>query len=401
VFDVRPARDQEEFGRALYGIGQYFGGPATEEQLGRFTQILPVDRMHAAFEGDEIVGGAGAFPFQLSVPGAVLPCGGVTVVGVYPTHRRRGALRAMMTAQLHDIHEREEPIAALWASEETIYGRFGYGLAAWCCEVAIDRAWTRYAEPFEPQGRTRFVDSQEAAALFPPVWTELMRQRPGVFERTKEWWELRRLRMPDEEKANPKRFVALEIDGACVGYAVYRQFPNFEGGVSKARLEVQDAVGITPQATAELWRFLLDVDWYATLEMGLLPLDHPLFTLLANPRRMGARIGDSLWMRLVDLERALSSRAYAGDGALTVQVVDAVCPWNEGTWRIEDGAATRSSDAADLSLDVSALGAAYLGAVSFEQLRAGRRLEELVDGAVARADALFGWRPLPWCPEIF
>src|SRR4051794_35261542 len=159
--------------------------------------------MHAAFEDGEIVGGAGAFPFEFSVPGGVLPCGGVTVVGVYPTHRRRGILRAMMDAQLRDIHEREEPIASLWASEETIYGRFGYGLSAWGGEGHLARVGNAYGQPFEPRGRTRFVSPEEAAQLFPPVWEALLHQRSGVFQRTKEWWELRRLRVPDEEKANP------------------------------------------------------------------------------------------------------------------------------------------------------------------------------------------------------
>lgn len=233
------------------------------------------------------------------------------------------------------------------------------------------------------------------------MWTALVQRRPGVFERTKQWWELRRLRLPDEEKANPKRFVALEVDGRCEAYAIYRQFPQWDHGSSNARLEVLEVVGATPQATAEIWRFVLEIDWYGFAELSLLPLDHPLLVLLANPRRLKAHVADSLWVRLVDVGRALSSRAYAADGAVTVQVADAVCPWNEGTWRIDGGTATRSADAADLALDVSALGAAYLGAVSFEQLRAGGRVEELRDGAIARADALFGWRPLPWCPEIF
>src|SRR5436305_3316841 len=128
MFEVGPTTNTDEFGRALYGIGQYFGPPATEEQLERFTTMMPFERLHAAYEGDEIIGGAGAFPFELSVPGgASLACAGVTIVGVYPTHRRRGALRAMMDVQLRDIYERGESIASLWASEETIYGRFGYG----------------------------------------------------------------------------------------------------------------------------------------------------------------------------------------------------------------------------------------------------------------------------------
>jgi predicted acetyltransferase len=401
MFEVRPTTDVAEFGHAFNGIGQYFNAELTEERLERFQQVLPFERMHAAFEDGEIVGGAGAFPFEFSVPGGELPCGGVTVVGVYPTHRRRGVLRAMMDTQLRDIHEREEPIAALWASEETIYGRFGYGLAAWCGEIKLPRTWSAYAQPLERRGKVRFVTSEEAATLFPPIWEALMRERTGVFRRTKAWWELRTLRMPDEEKANPRRFAVLELDGSAQAYAIYRLFPGFEEGSANSRIELTEVIGASPQATAEMWRFLLDIDWYATIECSLLPVDHALLTLLATPRRARYRMGDSLWMRLVDVGRALGGRAYAGDGSVVFDVRDAVCPWNEGRWKVEASAATRTDASADLALDVGALGSAYLGAVSFAQLRDGLRLEELSDGAVQRADAIFGWRSLPWCPEIF
>jgi predicted acetyltransferase len=401
VFDVRPTRDADEFARAVFAIGQYFGPPLDEARVQRFNAVLPFDRMHAAFADGDIVGGAGAFPFELSVPGGVVPCGGVTVVGVSPTHRRRGALRAMMDAQLRDIHDRGEPIAALWASEETIYGRFGYGIASWTGDITLPREWTAYAKPFERRGRVRLIGPEEAASAFPPVWTALMRRRPGVFQRTKPWWELRRLRMPDEEAANPKRFAVLEIDGEVQAYAIYRQFPSWAEGSTTARLEVSEVVAANAHAEAEMWRFVLDIDWYATVEASLLPVDHPLFLLLATPRRMKFRKGDMLWVRVVDVGAALSGRAYAADGKVVFDVRDAVCPWNEGRWKLESGAAARTDEPAELALDVDALGSAYLGAVSFAELQAAGRVEELVDGAVRRADALFTWRPLPWCPEIF
>ena len=401
MFEVRPSRDLEEFGRAVFGIAQYFGGPLDEERLSRFSKVLETERMHAALEDGAVVGGGGAFTFDFSVPGGALPCAGVTVVGVYPTHRRRGVLRALMDAQLRDVHERGEPIAALWASEETIYGRFGYGLASWAGEVKIAREWGAFARPLERRGQMRFVTQEQALDLFPPVWEALRRERPGVFGRTRDWWELRPLRLPDEEKASPKRFVALDIDGETQGYAVFRTHHGFENGVSTARVEVVEAIGATPQATAEVWRFLLDIDWTATFEAGLLPPDHPLFLLLANPRRARYRLGDGLWVRLVDVGAALSGRAYAGEGSIVFDVRDAFCPWNEGRWKLEGGSAARTDAAADLALDVDALGSAYLGGVSFDGLRGALRLEELADGAVERADALFGWRPLPWCPEIF
>ena len=113
MFEVRPCVDQDEYGRAVGAIGQYFNAELTEERLERFKRVLPLDRMHAAFEDGEIVGGAGAFTFEVTVPGGPLPCAGVTVVGVYPTHRRRGVLRALMRAQLDDVHARGEPIAVL------------------------------------------------------------------------------------------------------------------------------------------------------------------------------------------------------------------------------------------------------------------------------------------------
>jgi predicted acetyltransferase len=400
-FDVRPCRDREELGRALYAIGQNFSGPPADEDLDRWLRVFELERMHAVLEAGQIVGGGGAFTFDLSVPGGSLPCAGVTVVGTYPTHRRRGVLRSLMRAQLDDVRERGEPIAALWASEETIYGRFGYGLASWAGEMSIPREANGFARPLERRGQARFVSPEEAKTLFPPVWEALRSERPGVFGRTEAWWETRRLRIPEEEAAMPRRFVALELDGATQAYAIYRTKPGFEGGASTAKIEVLEAVGASPQATAEIWRFLLDIDWIEAVRASLLPPDHPLFFLLASPRRARYRMGDGLWVRLVDVGAALSGRAYAGDGSVVFEVRDAFCPWNEGRWGLDGGRAARTDEPAELALDVDALGSAYLGAVSFAQLRAALRVEELVEGAAARADALFAWRPLPWCPEIF
>jgi predicted acetyltransferase len=401
MFEVRATRDREEFARALNGIQQYFGGPPTEEQLDRFMQYLPLDRMHAAFEDGTVVGGAGAFPFEMSVPGGELRCGGVTVVGVYPTHRRRGALRAMMDAQLRDMHERGEPIAALWASEETIYGRYGYGIASTMGDIALPREWASFAEPLERRGTVRFVEPEEAATLFPPVWEALMRQRPGMFRRTESWWRLRTTRIPDEHKDNPARLVVLEQDGEAQAYAIFKSEMKFGRGVPASTLNVREAIAATPQATAEIWRFLLDIDWQATITTSLLPPDHPLFLLLASPRRADYKVIDGLWVRLVDVGAALSGRAFAGDGSIVFDVRDAMCPWNEGRWRVSPDGAARTDDDAEIALDVATLGSAYFGATSFAQLSGALRLEEISLGAVDRADALFAWRPLPWCPEIF
>ena len=147
-------------------IGHYFGWVPSEEEVERFAKVLPVERMHAAFDGKEIVGGAGVFPFEMTVPGAVVPCAGVTVVGVLPTHRRRGILTRMMRAQIDDVRERGEPFAALWATEPTIYGRFGYGHASHTYEIRLPRTRAALRAGTPPrEGAVRLVEGDEALSV--------------------------------------------------------------------------------------------------------------------------------------------------------------------------------------------------------------------------------------------
>jgi predicted acetyltransferase len=397
--EIRRCADGDELGRAVLVIGQYFGAEPGGELAERFGKLLPPERMHAAFDGGTIVGGAGAFAFDLSVPGGSAACAGTTVVGVLPTHRRRGVMRAMLRAHLDEAHERGDPIAALWASEETIYGRFGYGRAAFAGEVAVPRAHSAFAAPLERRGSLRFVEVDEALDVLPPLWDGLARERPGVFTRPRDWWEHRVLIDPPERRhgAGPKRIVVLDLDGAPAGYAIYRHKMDWGDGLPAGQLVVSEAIGDGAQATAELWRFLLDVDWATTVSASLLPPDHPLQHLLAEPRHMLYRQGDGIWVRLVDVGAALVARAYADDAEVVFHVRDAFCPWNEGRW----SRVGRTSAPADLALGVATLGAAYLGGVGFTALAQGGLVEELTPGALDRADAAFRHGLHPWCPEIF
>ncbi len=404
MFEVRPTDNLEDFQRAFLAIGQYFGAEPTPERAEKFSRNLPFERMHAAREDGAIVGGAGVFPFELSIPGGIARCAGVTVVGVYPTHRRRGVLRAMMRAQLDDIHERGEPIAALWASEETIYGRFGYGMASHTGEITLAREHAEFAHPLEPRGRLRLLESSEALELLPPIWERALQQTPGMFRRERPWWENRTVNDPPERRdgGGPKRFALLELDGEPQAYAIYRHNMKWAEGSSAAQLGVIEAIGATPRGTAGIWRFLLDIDWQASISADLLPIDHPLFFLLAKPRRMKFRVSDGIWVRLVDVGEALSARTYAQDGAVVFDVTDPFCPWNEGRWRLSGGVCSRTEDEPDLRCDVNALGSVYLGGFTFAELQRSLRVEELKAGAADRADAIFRRTGVaPWCPEIF
>ena len=387
----------------MLSIGQYFGQEPNEENAERFSRVLPLERLLATFDDGQIVGGAGAFPFELSVPGGSVRCCGTTVVGVAPTHRRRGALRAMMRAHLDQAHELGEPIAALWASEETIYGRFGYGRAAFAGEVEVPRERVAFATPLERRGRIRLLEADEAAEKFPPLYDGFRGERTGAFSRTPEWWELRVLRDPPDRRhgGGPKRFALLELDGEAAAYAIYRHHMAFTEGLASGKVQVIEAIGRDAQATAELWRYLLDIDWVAKIATALIPPDHPLFYLLAEPRRMRYRVGDAIWVRLVDVGAALSARRYAEDVELVFEVRDAFCEWNEGRWRLAGGKAERTEDEPDLRCDASVLGSIYLGGERLAALAQANLVEELTPGAIDRADGGFRQRLHPWCPEIF
>ncbi len=178
--------------------------------------------------------------------------------------------------------------------------------------IAKDRA--QFAQPFEPRGSVRLVDPDEALQTFPPLYEQCFAQRPGMFARKREWWELRRLHDDPSRRrgGGPKNLVLLELDGAPAGYAIYNVKQDWAGGVSAGTVSIVEAVAPTPEATRELWRWLLDFDWTSQFSAGLLPVDHPLFLLLAEPRRMNFTLGDGVWVRLLDVGAALSARGVPG-----------------------------------------------------------------------------------------
>ena len=400
---VRTVRNPEELAQAMGAIGHYFGWVPTAEQTESIMSYLPLDRMHAAFDDGDIVGGAGVYPFEVTVSGGPMQCAGVTIVGVLPTHRRRGILRRMMTAQLADIRERGEPIASLWASEDTIYGRYGYGAASRSGHVLLPRASADLRPDLPPrEGRVRLIDHDEALRAFPRIYERLRQRRVGFVLRSKEWWSTRILDDNEWRRggAGPLNRVLLELDGRPAGYAIYRIYSHQTEW--KRTLRVQEALGLDPRATREIWRFLLGIDWMDDIQMRLLPVDHELVHLLTAPRALGMKVSDGLWVRPIDVGAALSGRSYAVDGRVTLEIVsDPLFEANVGTWTIADGRARRSSRRPDVRLDVQALGSVFLGGFSFAELARGERVEEAARGGIARADDLFRTDTAPWCPEIF
>jgi predicted acetyltransferase len=402
TYEVR-ATAPEEFPATIGPIFHYFGRPPGEDFAESVRLLVPHDRIHAAFDDGAVVGSASVFPFETSIPGGFVRAAGVTLVGVLPTHRRRGILRSLMRAQLDDVHERGEPIAYLWASEDALYGRYGYGVASFTGNIDLSRDRAAFYRDFEPEGRIRVMEAEEAIAPFSEIQRRAAAQHPGMFVRTPDWWRSRRLADPEWRREGGGEMVRilLELEDRPAGYALYRLHFSAERGVPKGFTSVIEAVGDSPAATRELWRFLLSIDWMERVRAGLLPLDHELFLLLQEPRRLRFDQRDGLWVRLVDVEAALNARTYKPGEPIFFELIDEFCPWNSGRWEVGPEGASRSDREPELRLDAAALGSLYLGGFTFAQVARAGRIEELLDGALDRADTLFRTDRYPWCPEIF
>jgi predicted acetyltransferase len=400
--EIRACR-LEDFPAAASPISHYFGRTPGPEFLERFGRLLPPDRMHAAFEDGAVVGSGGVFPFEIGVPGGMARAAGVTMVAVMPTHRRRGIFGDLMRALLADIHEREEPIAYLWASEDSLYGRYGYGIASVSGGVELKRDRIDYYRDFEDDGAVRLVGVDEAVEAFSAIQRQAAARYPGMFVRTPEWWRDRRLADPEWGREGGGEMVRalLEIDGRPAAYALYRLHFSAERGISAGFTSVIEAVGDSPEATRAIWRYLLDVDWMDRVRAHLLPLDHELFLLLRDPRRLRFNLRDGLWVRLVDVEAALNARAFKPAEPVVIEVRDELCAWNDGRYLVGAEGVERTDGEAELSMPVTSLGSAYLGGFTFGELARAGRVEEVADGALDRADSLFRADRSPWCPEIF
>jgi len=402
--EIRPCASADDVRQALAPIRHYFGRSApNEDQAERFTRVLPADRIYAAWEGSRAVGGLGAFSFRLTIPGGSVPAAGVTIAAVLPTHRRRGVLRAMMRALLDACHERGEPVAYLWATEDTIYGRFGFGLASFTAEIDLPRERSAFHASFASWGHVQLVPPATAEQLVAPIYERVAVNTPGMFARSSAWWQVRTLDDPEWRRGpNGDLLCAvLEDGGRPTAYALYRMNSAFERGLQSGSVAVVEAVGDSPEATRAIWRSLLDIDWMARVKAGLLPLDHPLLLLLAEPRRLGFSLRDGVWVRLLDIKTALSARSYQPEGSVVIEVTDEFCPWNAGCWRVSSAGVERTGEAPGLHCDASGLGSVYLGGFTWTQLARALRAQELIPGAIARADTLFQVTSAPWCPEIF
>ncbi|HUF60198.1 MAG TPA: GNAT family N-acetyltransferase [Actinomycetota bacterium] len=381
-----------------------FSSTAKEDEIEAFLPVIEVDRSFATVDGSRIVGTSASITFRMMVPGgARIPTAGVTMVGVHPTHRRRGINTRMMRAILDQAADRAEPLAALFASEGAIYGRFGYGLAGLLGEIRAESARTAFVRGYEPRGRVDLLPKEQALPLIDRIYDAAL--RPGGVERNLALRDQNFATVGEDKDRAWMYAVHLDESGEGDAYAVYWVKHDWTESLPAGTMNLKECVASTPSGYADIWRYLFDVDLVATVEAWNRPVDEPLLHLLREPRRLRFSMGDGLWLRLVDVVASLEARRYAADGRVVFEIEDPFRPETSGTYElIAEGGAGRSArtDAeADLSGSVNVLGATYLGGTSFQQLAWAGQVVEHSAGALDRANAMFASTPAPWCVADF
>jgi predicted acetyltransferase len=402
--EIRPITD-EEVPAYREAMMQTFGDDAADvdpDGAARVRRLIPIGQLWAAFDEGSIIATSGTFDHAISLPGGgQIPMAGLTMVSVRPTHRRRGILRELMRLHLEDARRRGYAISGLWASEASIYGRFGYGVAAEGDEVEIANAHTLELEAHELDAVCS-IDEARARRELPAIYARAMADRPGALIRSEAWWTERRfLEAPImRHGASRRRHVLAVRGGAAVGYVQYRQRPEFQNGLPVGSVEIIELVAADARAEATLWQLVLRVDLFPKVTWWNAPVDDALTWLVGNPRRVTRRRSDTLWLRIEDVAAALAARRYMHDGRVQLVIDD-------GAWElVAEGGQGRCTPlpggAGDAALRMSraTLGSLYLGTFPASRLaRAGRIAGP--PAAIAAADRVFAAAVAPWCPEVF
>ncbi len=376
--------------------------PGPDYPEGRMGDYLEEGRTLGAFLDGALVGTVDATSGFLVLPGgARVPHAGVTHIGVLPTHTRRGVVTSLVRHQLRAAQDRGDVVASLRASEATIYGRFGYGIASMSTTLEVDTHRAVLHPNVTEGGPVRFAQDSEVWDLLERIYSEHATDRPGRIERTSYWWASQRFRF---SAVSGPVYVAVHGNaGAEDGFVRYRPENTGEWfGGRERTIVVSDFFAPTAESHAGLVRFLLSLDLVDRIVFDGVPADDPLPWMLTDHR--GARVAsvsDETWLRILDVRRALEARSFVGAGRVRIAVTDPVFAENTAVFEISADGVSTSSDPAHLELGIAELGSLMLGGVGCHALAGAGRITVHDGAALPVADALFTWPVAPFAGTMF
>jgi predicted acetyltransferase len=395
---IRTLREDEHRAAQALMAGAFHIAPATDEQWQQRAACCQSGRAFGAFDA-ELIGVARSTETCLTVPGGGQVAANMVVdVAVRADRTRRGVMTDLTKAQLTDMAGRGVTAAVLKASEGGIYRRFGYGVSTRARTYTVNRRSLRLRDEVPRDGRIELLAFADATRAVPAIYAEIARTRPGMIMRTLQWWTMAApSAVGAPAAAGPIMTVVHGGPGGLDGYAVYSVH---RAPPVPTLLRIHDMHTTGSQAFGALWRHLLGVDLVDEIEAPARPVDEPAELLFTDPRACHTTtVFDEQWLRLVDVPTALAARTYLGE-AVVIEVTDPLLGHNCGTYRVAAEGVRRTSEPAQLRLDVAALADIYLGTWPPSALAQAGLVDVRDPAVLAAADRLFAAPTAPWCGTI-
>ncbi|MDP9235979.1 MAG: GNAT family N-acetyltransferase [Chloroflexota bacterium] len=412
TLEIRPYREEEteQFFRVpAIVFGNYTGQPRDPAH----GVDMPLQWTLCAFEDGELATAYGAFPMGMRLNGAKVSVAGVSFVGTLPQFRRRGHLRKIMEADFQRRYEeRMEPLAILTASMAAIYQRYGYAVVTNAVRYAIDPRYINFAPSVpKPEGAWR-EGSKDELPLLQDMYREFTAPRTGYLHRGGILWDTQTFGIGGQPGGapdfGPSIISIYEEHGEPKGYVAWaaKWFTSFlDGAGIGQRLWVRDFAWLTPGAYRAMWELFRTFDLVTRVIIDNAPIDDPAPQLLLDPRELNATHRDWLMGRIIDVERTLALRPYGAEGHIVFELRDEMCRWNAGRWALDaapEGAKiSRTTETAQLTLDVSALVLLLFGQISVTNAVRYGRAEASPGAPIALWDAIWRTAYAPACSNMF
>ena len=358
----------------------------------------------AITEPGTLVGCHSSQGYEMRVPGGgTVSTSGLTWVGVHSAHRRRGILTDMIDDHFTRALARGEVVSTLFAAETAIYQRFGYGLACPNYRMSAGRALALREVPDSDDLR---IDLENAdAEKHGPIIRELLARstRPGTHATVSDVLIQDLFLDPElwRDGAERLRFACVRDANGPRAFATFVRKGSWEGGEPSGEMTIWTWLALDAAAERRLFSVITDLDLLSKVKARNIALDAPLVMLLEDVRGAHLMLQDNLWVRILDLPKALAARSFAADADVTIEVFDKQLEANNGLWRLRIAGgtahATKEPSASvmpDVSISMQDLSAAYLGGVTFNALASA----ELIGGeadAIAALSAAFAGTQMP------
>jgi predicted acetyltransferase len=397
--DVRDRRlgddDLAAYLRLRDGSFGYPGGDP--EVVAVLTRRLP--RTLGAFVGGRLVSSVTVHAFHAYVAGVEVPFGAMAGIQTDPEHRRGGHAARLMRRALDEGRAESFGWSLLYPFDPAFYGRYGWVSFPSSVPLQLPIAALPAGAAHGRGTIARLDDGAEGTAQSPASGAAdgVLRTAYARFARTRTFADARRQTTwdPWEDLAAAPGTRLLRFAGADA-FLVLRLVEE----AAATRLDVVDAGWCDATGRAAVFGTIAAFRGQAATVRIEVPWDDPVAADRLRTHAWAAPPGPMA--RVADVALALGAwRALADDDTplglapVTVRLIDAYAPWNDGSWRIEPGpdgcTVAPAAGGAAATVDVRGLALLLAGAAAPGDLR---RLG-LVEGdgrALATLGALAGGR---------